>query len=116
MKVTSKAVVDGFADYLSKELKPQYPTNTLGGFMMGFSSGLIRRRAEIVAAKLMSNPLISTFVIDEEGMIDLDELLEAAREAVPDTGLIVSIPLSGEVTFRKSDADVIKQYIERASG
>ena len=116
MKVTAKAVINGFADYLSKELKPQYPTDTLGGFMMGFSSGLIRRRAEAVTKKLMSNPLISIFVIDEEGTVDLDELLEAAQEAVPETGMTVAIPLSGEITFRKGDAAVIRQYVERASG
>ena len=116
MKVTSKAVINGFADYLSKELRPQYPTDTLGGFMMGFSSGLIRQRAGAVTKKLMSNPLISMFVIDEEGMIDPDQLLEAAQEAIPDTGMTVAIPLSGEITFRKSDAAVIRQYIEHASG
>lgn len=116
MKVTAKAVIHGFSDYLTNELKPQYPKDTMGNFMMGLSSGLIKRRAESVAKKLISNPLISMFVIDEEGMIDLDQLLAAARDAVPDTGLIVSIPLSGEITFRKSDAEVIQQYIERAPG
>lgn len=116
MKVTSTAVVNGFADYLSKELKPQYPTNTLGGFMMGFSSGLIRQRAETVATKLMSNPLISAMIVDEEGKIDLDELVEAAQGAVADTGLTITIPLAGDITFHKSDAEVIRQYIERAPG
>lgn len=114
MKVTSTAVVNGFADYLSKELKPQYPTNTLGGFMMGFSSGLIRQKASAVANKLMNNLLISAVIIDEEGKIDLDELVEAAQEAVADTGLTITIPLAGDVTFHKSDAAVIKQYIERS--
>lgn len=114
MKVTSKAVVNGFADFLSKELKPQYPTNTLGGFMMGFSSGLIRQRAATVANKLISNPLISAVIIDEEGMIDLDDLVEAAQGAIADTGLTITIPLAGDITFHKSDADVIKQYIERS--
>ena len=96
MKVTSKTVVNGFADYLSKELKPQYPADTLGGFMMGFSSGLIRRRAEAVTKKLMSNPLISMFVIDEEGMIDLDELLEAEKNGTLEH--LIAIEKAAEIT------------------
>lgn len=116
MKVTSKAVINGIAEYLSKELKPQYPTDSVGGFVMGFSSGLMRRRAEAVSRKLMNNPLVSIFVIDDDGMIDLDELLEIAQEAVPDIGTNVPISRLGDIRFRKGDAAVIRQYIEHASG
>lgn len=115
MKVTSTAIINGFAEYLIRELRPQYPTETLGSFMMGFSSGMIRRRSETMGRKLMANPLVSV-CFQEDGKIDLDELLEVAQEACPENGMIVPVPLSGEVTFRKSDAAVIKQYIERASG
>lgn len=115
MKVTTRDIINGFADYLVKELRPQYPSETLGSFMMGFSSGLIRKRADAMAKKITSNPLVSAFIM-EDGKVDLDEVLEAAQEAVPEYGLTVAIPLSGEVTFQKSDAALIKQYIERASG
>ena len=114
MLVNSTAVTSGIAEYLSKELKPQYPTETVGNFMMGFSSALIRRRAEAVAKKLLSNPLVATLVLNQDGLIDLDELVEAAQESVPDSGVVVPIPLSGEIIFKKSDAPVLRQYIEHA--
>lgn len=116
MKVTSKAVIHGFADYLTEKVNPQYPADTMGSFMMGFSSGIIRRRAETVGKKLLSNPLISTFVIEEDGMIELEDLIGAAQDAISDNGLRVAIPLSGEIVFRKNDAAVIRQYIENAPG
>ena len=116
MKVTLTAVINGFAEFLSKELKPQYPTGTLGNFMMGFSSGLIRRRAEDVANILMSNALASILIIDGDGKVDLDQMMETAQEQVPENGITIQFPFAGEVTFRQSDTAVIRQYIERASG
>ena len=116
MKVKSNAIINGFADFLTHEIRPQYPKETMGSFMMGFSSGLIKSRAETVTKKLMGNPLISMFVIEEDGMIDLDAVIEAAQEAMPENGLKVAIPFSGDVTFHRSDAAIIRQYIERASG
>ena len=116
MKVTTTAIVKGIAEFISKDLRPKYPAGTLGSFVMGFSSGLIRSRAEATAAKLIKNPLVSIFVTDENGMLDLDEMLEAAQEAMPESGLTIQIPLSGEVTLNRSDAHILKAYIENAPG
>lgn len=116
MKVTSKAVVHGFADFLTEKVNPQYPADTLGSFIVGFSSGIIRRKAESVGKKLVNNPLISAVITEEDGMIELDDLIDAAQDAISNNGLRVAIPLSGEIIFRKSDAAVVKEYIERAPG
>ena len=116
MKVTSKALALGIAAFLSKDLKPKYPSASVGKFLMGFSAGVIRRRAEIIGKRLLSFPLIAICVLEDDETIDLDMLIEVAREELPECGLDLNIPLCGDITLRKSDTDILRQYVENESG
>ena len=52
--------------------------------------------------------------VDDAGNVDLDGILEAARSAVPDTGVKINVPILGDLTFFAEDLERLAACIREA--
>ena len=58
-------------------------------------------------------PLLTQLgAVDEEGNVDLDGVLEAARGAVPEKGFKATVPILGDLTFYMEDLERLAKYIK----
>lgn len=52
--------------------------------------------------------------VDESGDLDLDGLLASVKQAVPDTGVKIDVPILGSLTFYLEDFERLAAYIKEA--
>ena len=112
--VTINQMEAGAAKYIDAEIAPRIPTNIPNGqlkkavFLAG-ATYVIHKNIQQYAAHPM---LAQLGAMDEDGNIDLDGILDAARNAVPDTGLKVNVPILGDLTFYTEDLERLAAYIK----
>ena len=111
MKVKFEAVVDGINRYLDKEIYGNL--NDLQEFAARIVVGRINQNTEAIKASLMSNGFIKTLcIIDSEGMVDIDSILQEVKREVDRKGHIqIDIPMIGKLTFCSADVDVLRDQI-----
>lgn len=106
----------GVAKYIDAEIAPKIPTNIPNGQLkkVAFLTGAAYAVHKGVA-QYLSNPLLTQIgAVDEEGNVDLDGVLEAAQGVVPETGVKVTVPILGDLTFYMEDLDRLAAYIKEA--
>lgn len=114
--VTINQIEAGTAKYIDAEIAPKIPTNVPNGqlkkvvFLSGATYAIHKNIRQYAAHPMMSK----LGAMDEEGNVDLDGILDAARSAVPDTGLKVNVPILGDLTFYTEDLERLAAYIKEA--
>ena len=62
-----------------------------------------------------AHPLLAQMgAVDESGDLDLDGLLASVKQAVPDTGVKIDVPILGSLTFYLEDFERLAAYIKEA--
>ena len=114
--VTINQIEAGAVKYIDTEIAPNIPVNVPNGKLkkVAFLAGAayaVRKNVQQYAGHPM---LAQMGAVDEQGSVDLDGLLEAARGAVPKDGLQVTVPILGELTFYVEDLERLATYIKEA--
>lgn len=114
--VTINQIEAGAVKYIDAEIAPKIPVNVPNGqpkkavFLAGAAYAIHKNIRQYAA-----HPMLAQLgAVDESGGVDLDGILDAARNAVPDTGLKVSVPILGDLTFYGEDLERLAAYIKEA--
>lgn len=113
MKVRFETVVDGVNKYIDREIYKNL--NDLQEFVARLTVGRINQNMDAIKASLMANGFVKTMgVIDHEGMVDIDAVLQEVRKELERKGSIhFEIPMIGKFIFHPADVDVLREYIGR---
>lgn len=113
MKVKFESIVDGINRYLDKEIYGNL--NDVQEFIARLAVGRINQNAANIKTALMNNGFVKTLcLIDSEGMVELDSLMQEIKKEIDRKGSIqFEIPLIGKLTFRSTDVDVLRDLIVR---
>ena len=111
MKVSFEAVMNGLNKYISKEIYGNL--NELQELVARVVVGRINNNANMIKNTLMTNGFAKTLcIVDHEGMVEADQLLQEIKKEIERQGsIVVEIPLIGKLTFKPQDADVLYNEI-----
>lgn len=111
MKIKFESVVDGINRYLDKEIYRNL--NDLQEFAARLVVGRINQNSEAIKTALINNGFVRTMcIIDSDGMVDIDSILDEVKKEVERKGnLQIEIPMIGRLTFCPADVDVLKEHI-----
>lgn len=105
------------ADYLDNELMPKMEVGSVQKVLAGTAISIALKRSESFCKQLASNSTLNALgIIDAEGNVDVDLLREELKQQIPTTGMSISIPIIGKMTFHASDVDTLYNYIKKAEG
>lgn len=112
--VTIQQIEAGAVKYIDAEIAPKIPVNVPNGQLkkIAFLTGAayaVRKNVQ----KYAGSPILAQLgAVDEDGGIDLDGVLEAARGSVPEKGFKVTVPILGDLTFFMEDLEKLAEYIK----
>lgn len=110
-KVSMEQITAGVMAYFESEVQPLLPNDGLPGFGVGFISTLVAARSGAVIKRLLAHPAIAMLeVADENGMIDIDELYDAAMAAMPESGVQINV-LQNTIRFQRGDVKRLREMI-----
>ena len=111
MRYYASQVLNGLMNYVDSEVMGKLPTS--GKWVVGTAVNLMTNKAQNVIDTLSDNEIVKMLgIVDEEGMIDIDELLSAMKTSADRYGVLsVDVPLIGRLSFSSSDVDSLKNYI-----
>lgn len=111
--VTISQIEAGVVKFLDGEIAPKIPVNIPNGqlkkvaFLAGATYAIHKN-----AQRYANHPILAQLgALDEEGNVDLDGLLEAARGSVPAKGFKATVPILGDLTFYVEDLERLAAYI-----
>lgn len=114
--VTISQIEAGAVKFIDAEIAPKIPVNVPNGQLkkVAFLAGAayaVRKNIRQYAG----HPMVTQLgAVDEAGNVDLDGLLGAARGAVSNEGVKVSVPILGDLTFYAEDLERLAEYIKEA--
>ena len=113
MNATFENVIDGINKYINQEIFSNL--NDLQEVAARVIVGRLLDNADQLKQYMMSSGFVKTLcVIDGEGMVDIDRLLQDVKKEIERTkSLTVTIPLIGKLTFHPSDVDVLYNLIDK---
>lgn len=124
-KITSKQLISGVVKYLTAEIIPCVDdTFTKLALKTLAITAETRTPAYIKAVEnLLQNPFIADIVAAQDGVFEVESIIDAVRQAVDECGeLVIKIPpvrfISPEektLTFKASDISSLKQYLTNAT-
>ena len=111
MKVKFETVIDGINRYLDREIYVNL--SDVQELVARVVVGRINQNMDVLKASLMTNGFIKTMsIIDTDGMVDIDWLLENVRKEIErKENIRVEIPLIGKLTFCPEDVEVLREHI-----
>lgn len=85
-------------------------------WLIGGAVALGMGKFEGMYAQIKENPIIKSLgVIDDQGLIDIDSLYNAAKQTAQATGSVTqTLPILGATTFTVDDIDSLYRYILEA--
>jgi hypothetical protein len=106
-------VIDGINRYIDSEIYSNL--NDLQEILARIVIGRINSNTENIKAMLMSNGLLKTLcIVDSDGMVDVDRLLQDIRREIERKGSIeFYLPMIGKMKFTPADVDVLHSMIVR---
>ena len=113
MRVQFEKVIEAINKYLDQEIYCNL--NDIQELAARFTIGRLNDNADKLKQYMMSNGFVKTLcVIDSEGMIDVDRLLQDIRKEIErKNSIVVQIPFIGKLTFKSSDVDVLYNLIAK---
>lgn len=111
MKYSADQVVQGIINYADAEVMGKLPTTSK--WIVGTAIGIASRKVNNVIDALRENSIVTTLdIIDEDGYIDVDDLIESMKEAAERYGNItLDLSMIGKMTFSADDVDRLRSYI-----
>lgn len=111
MKVSFEKVIDGLNRYIDKEIYANL--GDLQEILVRMVVGRVNQNSEVIKNYFMTNGFYRTLcIVDSEGMVDVDKLLQELKTEIERKGsIMVEVPLIGKMTFRASDVDVLRREI-----
>ena len=111
--VKFERVIDGINRYIDQEIYCNL--NDLQEFMARLVIGRINSSTENIKAMLMSNGFLKTLcIVDSDGMVDVDKLMQDIRREIERKGSIeFTVPMIGKMKFTPADVDVLHNMIVR---
>lgn len=112
--VTIDQVEAGIIKYIDNEVAPKIPVNIPNGQLkkVVFLSGaayVVRKGLRQYAG----HPVLAQMgAVDQDGSVDVEGMLEAARSAIPETGFKATVPVLGDLTFYVEDLERLAAYIK----
>lgn len=114
MTVPMNDVISGITAYFRTEVMPHLPTDGVKGFGVGFAAALAINRIEKIIRQLAGIPVVAMLgVIDDNDMVDIDALREAALQTMPEDGLSIQITGQHRITFGNDDVQKLYNLITR---
>lgn len=110
---TISQIEAGVVKFIDGEIAPKIPVNVPNGQLkkIAFLTGAayaVRKNAQRYA----HHPMLAQLgAVNEDGDIDIDGLLEAARGSVPEKGFKATVPILGDLTFYVEDLERLAAYI-----
>lgn len=113
MKVKFERVMDGINRYIDSEIYANL--NDLQEMLARIVVGRINSSADNIKTMLMSNGFLKTLaIIDSDGMVDVDRLMQDIRKVIERKGSIeFNVPMIGKMKFTPADVDVLHNMIVR---
>lgn len=111
--VRFEKVMDGINRYIDQEIYGNL--NDLQEILARIVVGRVNSNAENIKATLMSNGFAKTLcIIDSDGMVDIDRLMQDIRREIERKGSIeFDVPMIGRLKFTPADVDVLYNMIVR---
>lgn len=111
MNYSVDQVVKGISNYADNEVMGKLPTS--GKWILGTVITLAINNAYNIVDSLQHNPIMQMIgAIDEDGLINVDEIINAMREAADRYGnVVVNVPMLGSMTFSSADVERLRSYI-----
>lgn len=111
MKVKFERVMDGINRYIDSEIYANL--NDLQEMLARIVVGRINSSSDNIKTMLMSNGFLKTLaIIDSDGMVDVDRLMQDIRKVIERKGSIeFNVPMIGKMKFTPSDVDVLHNMI-----
>lgn len=110
--VSVDKIEKGIANYLDGELMPQLQGNGVEKVIIGTAASLFIHRAGAVIEGYKDNKIVKMLgIMNENGDIDVDTLVEEVKKNIPKEGVKLEIPIIGTMTFHKDDIDKLYDYI-----
>lgn len=110
--VSVDKIGQGVANYLDAELMPKLKTNGFEKVLIGTAASIAIRKSSSIVEGFKDNKIVQMLgIMDGDGNIDVDMLVEEIKKNVPREGFNVDVPLIGTLTFKKDDIDKIHDYI-----
>lgn len=111
MRYSSDQVVQGIINYADNEIINKLPIASK--WILGTGIVLAANKVDKVVDSLRDNSVVKMFgLVDEDGMIEVDELMNAMKESADKYGKIsFDVGMIGKMTFTSSDIDELRRYI-----
>lgn len=114
--VTRQQIKNGLVRFMDTELMPhlgeQSPVKQI---VIATGIGIMLRSLEPMIDKFAHHPMVGLLgVADKDGHIDIDLIAEELRPNIPRDGLVVDIPLVGEIKLFPEDVDSILNHIKNS--
>lgn len=110
--VSIDKIEQGMANYLDSELMPQLQKNGIEKVIVGTVASLLIRKTGALIEGYKDNGLVKMLgVMDENGNVDVDTLVEEVKKNISKEGIKVNVPILGNITFHKDDIDKLYDYI-----
>lgn len=110
--VSVDKIEQGVANYLDAELMPQLKGNGVEKVIVGTTASLLIRKTGTIIEGYKDNKLVKMLgIIDDNGAVDVDTLVEEVKKNIPKEGVKVEVPILGTLTFHKDDVDKLYDYI-----
>lgn len=112
--VSINQIEAGAVKFIDNVIAPVIPVDVPNGQLkkVAFLTGAAYAVRKNVRQYANSPILTKMGAMDENGNIDLDGILEAAKEAVPENGFKVTVPILGDLTFSVEDLNQLAVYIK----
>lgn len=103
-------VVNGIMNYADQEVINKLPGT--GKWIMGVALNLAAGKIDNIVDALINNPIVQTLeIVDEEGSIDVDTLIDAMKTSADKYGKVTfDVPMVGRLTFSGQDMANLKNY------
>lgn len=115
--VTLNQIEAGVTRWLDKELMPKLPSGgVLDGVKKAATVALILysvKRGRAALESMAQESFLGTIgAVDANGNVDIEGFAEELRKQMPESGLKLSVPMIGDMTFYRADLDEMLRYIK----
>ena len=74
--------------------------------VVGAAIALAINRSQDIVASYRENSVVKMLkIFDDNGNIDIDVLRDVIKDNISNNGLVITVPILGELKFHKSDVD-----------
>lgn len=113
--VNAMQIEKGLASYLDAELLPMMPSGTAGRVLAGAAGGILcKRMGNAISALQGSKAATMLGIVDGDGNVDIDIIRDEVGKQMPESGLVIQIPVIGTITLYRKDVNALYDYITRA--